>query len=75
MQGLVDHGQNLKGYTVLYMKPVELLKDRGNVVVFLGMSGQSSGTIETGLKSVKYGFGEAKEYTITVIQLRGDKGV
>ena len=50
-----------------------LLKDGGDVVMLLDMSGQSSGTIETGLESVKQGFGEAEKYTVTVIQLRGDE--
>ena len=37
MQGLLDHGQDLRGYAMLNGKPMELLEDRGDVVMFLGV--------------------------------------
>ncbi len=67
MQGLEDQGQDLKGNTMLNRKPVKLMKDRGDVVMFLGVGGQSGSTIETRLQSVEQGFGEAKENTVAIV--------
>ena len=39
MQGLEDQGQDLKGNAVLNGKPVKLMEDRGDVVVFLCVGG------------------------------------
>ena len=37
MKSLVHHRQDLEGYTVLYGEPVELMEDRGDVVMFVCM--------------------------------------
>ena len=39
MQGLEDQGQDLEGKAMLNRKPVKLMDDRGDVVMFLGMGG------------------------------------
>ena len=53
MQCLEDQGQDLEGDMMFNGKPVKPMQDRGDVVIFLGVGGQSGGAIEAGLESIE----------------------